>query len=120
MSKKEENPQYGFATVGVGGSEERKIKIVEFFQSTFKDNRVISVAELEDEQGYLLSVENPPSTGRSSVQKMWLSKESFIGFITASSMFWELKQVDMKKLVAESIVHNELQFSSSMESPFDK
>ena len=49
----------GSITVGIG-QEQRKIAIADFVQSTFKNNRTVSVCGLED-GSMVISVENPPS-----------------------------------------------------------
>lgn len=55
--------KYGRITYIDSEGLEKETDIVHLMQSTFKDNRVVSVAETELGT-YILSVENPKSTGR--------------------------------------------------------
>lgn len=91
---------YGYITVG-SKDEPKQINIIEFIQATFNDNRLITVAELED-GSYCLTVENPESSGRHSQNKMWLSKESFVGLLTTSMMFFEAKGENMQELIKQA------------------
>ena len=72
--------KYGVATVGLGTSQEREIPIEQCVKSLYKDNRLVSIVKLEDDS-FILSVENPGSSGRATQTSMWLSRESFISLI---------------------------------------
>ncbi len=103
---------YGKITVGVGTNEQRELQIVDFVQAHFKDNRIISVSQIED--GTLVGVvENPPSTGRNTQASIWLSKESFIGLLSTAMLYFNVKGEDIQKLLEESIQGNEVDYSFS-------
>lgn len=103
----------GEITVGVGSAVSEKIAIKDYVQTIHKDNRVISVSELVDDRGYILVVENPPSTGRSNQQQMWLSKESFIGIVTTSMMYLEMAGEDLINLAEQSVTGDTLSYKKS-------
>ena len=103
---------YGKITVGYGTSEQRELEIIDFVQANFKDNRVVSISQIED--GSLIgAVENPPSSGRCPQTSIWLSKESFIGLISTAMIYFNIKGEDMQKLLEESIKGNEVNYSFS-------
>jgi len=104
---------YGKVTVGVGSLEQKEINIIDFVQASFKDNRLITISTLENDEGYLLSIENPQSSGRNLTQNMWLSKESFMGLITTSFIFWNCKNVDLEKLLQMSVADNDVDYRIS-------
>ena len=104
---------FGCATVGFGTPFERKIKVIDCVQSRFKDNRVITVATLENNEGYILSVENLPSSGRATTQQMWLSEESLTGLMGAVHIFWKQKKMDVLELMKNCVIENEVHYSFS-------
>lgn len=110
---------YGKLTIGLGSAEQKELEITEFVQARYKDNRVIAVSKIEDET-FLLSVENPPSTGRESQVKMWLSKESMAGLMATIIIYLGASGVDYNKLMEESFVDGEVDFSFSdnLNNPF--
>lgn len=83
--------KYGTATVGVGKPEQREIPIADYIRFQFKDFRLLSVASLVDDEGYVVSVENPPSSGRTSGQNMWLSEESLSALFAAIVLYFKAK-----------------------------
>jgi len=89
--------KYGKVVTGSG-----ELEIIDFVQATFKDNRVITVATLED-GSYALLVENPESSGRNAVSKMWLSKESTLGLFSTISMLFEAKGIDMIEELRQTV-----------------
>lgn len=103
---------YGKVTVGVGSLEQRQLEIIEFIQARYKDNRVVSVAKLEDET-FVLGVENPRSTGRSDQATIWLSRESAIGLIATTLIYFTSEGVDFEKLLSDSLEKNDIDISYS-------
>ena len=95
--KTEEEHDYGTATVGHGTPFEKQIKVQDWVQARFNNNRLVSISTLVNNEGYILMVENPESSGRTS-QKMWLSEESFAATIATSHIFFECKKLDLVKL----------------------
>lgn len=92
MKDESKNNDYGHATVGAGTSTPKELKIIDFLQATFKNNRLASVTELED-GAFGLAIENPPSSGRSN-QTMLLSKESLLAVVSVTMLFLKLKGLD--------------------------
>jgi hypothetical protein len=84
---------YGTATVGYGTSDQREIKVIDFVKARFNDDRLISVCTLENNEGYIVSVENPKSTGRSN-QQLFLSSESFSAVFSTMTIFLQCKEFD--------------------------
>lgn len=115
---KDEKDDYGTVTVGYGKPDEKEIPIVEFIKSTYKDDRIVSVAKLEDDT-YVLSVENVTSSGRNPQNTMRLSKESFIGLLSTALLYLNVKGEDMIELTKQSIDGNMLRYHlSSNLKPF--
>jgi hypothetical protein len=108
-----EREYFGEATVATGTSFERKIKIISYMQANYKDNRLVSIVELENNEGYMLTVENPPSSGRNTQEKMWLSKESFIGLIGTAMMFYEGRNMNLGEELEKSVSGNDIHYSCS-------
>jgi len=50
---------YGKITIGYGTSEQKELQIIDFVQAHFKDNRVITISQIED-GSFVSAVENPP------------------------------------------------------------
>lgn len=78
---------YGKVTLAKGHPEERKVNIAALMQLDFEDGRKCIVAELAENNGYLLEVKNPSDSDRLPSTAMWLTKESFIGLVTTASLF---------------------------------
>lgn len=108
----EERKDYGSVTVGYGKPEEREIPIIEFIKSSYKDDRIVSVAKLEDDT-YCLSVENVASSGRNPSNTMRLSRESFIGLLATSLLYLSVKGEDMLELTKKSIDGDTLRYHLS-------
>lgn len=100
---------YGKITVGLGTENQRDIQITDFVQTFLKDDRKITVAELED-NSYTLSVENNPSGERSSQNMMWLTKESFIGLISTAVLYLNLKCEDMDEMLKQTIENDKVNY----------
>ncbi|WP_336716312.1 hypothetical protein [Chryseobacterium mucoviscidosis] len=107
-----ENENYGKVTVGFGSPEQHELEIKDFIQADFKDHRLISMAKLEDES-FLLSVENPPSSGRATQQAIRLSLESTIGLVSTVMLYFNKKGLDMDSLIQQAVETYEINFSIS-------
>ena len=103
---------YGKITVGYGGIGQKELQIVDFVQAHFKDNRIISVSQIED-GSLVCAVENPPSTGRNTQSTIWLSKESFIGLLSTAMLYFSVKGEDMQKLLEESVEGGKVDYTFS-------
>ncbi len=97
----------GKITVGYGSAEQKEIDILDFVQSTYKDNRVITAAGLED-GSMLISVENPASTGRAPQANIWLSKESVLGIISTCFLYFGSKGENIESLFLRSLKDKEI------------
>ena len=103
---------YGKITVGYGTIEQKELEIVDFVQAHFKDNRVISISQIED--GSLVGVvENPPSTGRNTQSTILLSKESLIGLISTAMIYFDIKGEDLDSLLQQSVSDNKIDYNCS-------
>lgn len=112
MTRKKEVSIRGKLTVGVGGSS-RELEIIDFVQAYFLNNRVVSVCSLED-GSIVISVENPPSSGRAAQSNIWLSKESVIGLMTTLFLYFGCKAEDIESLFRKTVENKDmLDFSYS-------
>ena len=102
----------GKITIGVGSSMQRDLEVTDFIQTVFPDNRIISVADIEDGT-IMCSVENPESTGRAPKQSMWLSKESFAGLISLGILYYSRKGIDLKEEIEDMLKAKEFQFRAT-------
>lgn len=101
------NMSRGKITVGAKSAEQKEIDILDFVQSVFKDNRVITVAGLED-GSMLISVENPESTGRASHATIWLSEESVLGVLSTCLLYFGCKGEDIESLFLNSLRNKDM------------
>lgn len=103
---------YGKITVGVGTPQQTDLEMVDFVQAKFKDDRTVTVSEIED--GSLIGVvENSPLSNRASQASIWLSKESFIGLMSTAMLYFNLKGEDMQELLKQSVDGNEVKYTFS-------
>lgn len=86
----EETKTYGTVRTSLG----EEINIIDFVITEFVDGRHISISTLENNKGFILNVENPPSSGRTN-QKMWLSEESFYGLYSTYAVYSQCKGVNL-------------------------
>lgn len=107
-----EDESLGCITVGVGTPHKREIQIEAFIQVDFPDHRVISVARLED-GSICTTVENTTSSGRNPQSSIWLSKESFIGMITAANLYLLRNGENVDQLLKDVIGNKDIAYSCS-------
>lgn len=110
MKNKKES--FGKITVGVGTALKRELKVVNYVQCKFKDNRVVTITEIEDGT-YTLAVENPESSGRSPQSSIWLTKDSFLSLLSASFIYWGCKGESPDTLLKQSLENNKIEYSFS-------
>ena len=103
---------YGAITVGTGTLNEHKIEIVDFIQAKYKDNRLVSMSQLED-KSFVVAVENPESSGRNTQATIWLSKESVIAMLSTCMMYFTAKEENINELLKESTEGNLINYSFS-------
>lgn len=100
----------GTVTLGVGLEEERTIQLVDMLRCEFKDHRVATVAKCE-EGNYLLSIEDPQSTGRCPLASMYLSEGSFMSLFFTADAFLLEKGIDhVQKWKEYSITGENLEY----------
>lgn len=104
--------KYGVATVGLGTSQEREIPIEQCVKSLYKDNRLVSIVKLEDDS-FILSVENPGSSGRATQTSMWLSRESFISLISTSFLYFGCAGENFAELLQDCVKKDCLDYDFS-------
>jgi hypothetical protein len=104
--------QKGKATVGYGTSEQREMEILDFFQSEYKDHRLITFCQLED-GSFVATIENPTSTGRSPQSNIWLSKESMIGLIATGLLYFESRGEKVSELLQQSVEKGMINYTFS-------
>lgn len=105
---------YGKATVGIGTTEMREIDILNYLQAQYKDHRLISIAQVEDDvESFIVTVENPESTGRATKQSIWLSKESLMGFVSAVMLYFTAKKENLDELLKNCVSDKEIGYSVS-------
>jgi len=93
----QEEDNCGYATVGYGSGDEREIPMDKLLQTNFKDGRKISIAELKNNEGYIISVENHKSSGRNLQNSVWLSPESLFGMISSIMMFTTMAGINLEE-----------------------
>ena len=103
---------YGKITVGYRTSEQKELQVIDFLQAKFKDNRVISISQIEDGT-FIGAVENPPSTGRNTQATIWLSKESLIGLLSTAMLYFNIKGEDLHSLLEQSVSSEDIDYSFS-------
>lgn len=87
----EESKNIGEITLGYGSDSARKVVITDMVRCEFADHRLVTVAHT-DEDAYLLSVENPQSTGRASQTNMYLTEEAQLLFFILTSYIWNITE----------------------------
>lgn len=97
----EDETNYGTVEVRGDGQPTKVLRVVDYLQADYADHRLISFAGLEDES-VLVSVENPPSSGRSTQPPMCLSQESFVGLVTTGLMYMSAKGMDMEAVMKKA------------------
>lgn len=104
----------------ITGKPEKEVGIIEYFQMDFIGGRHISVVELED-GNFLLSVENPISSGRNPMQTLVLTRESFIALGTVYNFFFSKRfNGGVEKMLEELKIGEEFHYSCSPNLSPDK
>jgi hypothetical protein len=101
----------GTVVVDSKGKRE-ELEVVDFLKASYRDNRLITVAGVED-GSFVLLVENPPSSGRSNDNKMWLSEESLLGVAQTILLYLGAKGEDLHALALKSVGNADIRYSYS-------
>lgn len=102
----------GSLTVGFNTPEQREIPIESFFRVYFADNRLCNCVKIKD-GSYVVSVENPESSGRNTKQQIWVSPESLLGMITAVLFHFESDGKDLMELMKKATKDNGFNYDFS-------
>jgi hypothetical protein len=105
--------EYGEATVGHGGIDERKVPIESWISAHYEDGRKISVIKFKEEKGYAFTVENHESSERSTKQQMWLSEKSMFALIATLNIHFLQDKVDPSKKLAEMVTNESVDYACS-------
>lgn len=118
-----ENPTYGGVVITGENGEKKTLKVVDFLRMEFADHRLISVSRLEDGESYLLTIENPASTGRATQTNLLLTMESYISLLTTALIFFEATGVNVEELLRKAINNKgvlDAEYSLGLKDFFDR
>lgn len=96
----------GTITIGYGSEHERKVKITNMVRCEFSDHRLVTVAKTE-EDCYLLSIENPKSSGREPQTSMYLTEGSAVALLSTYMLYLEHNEIDANELFKKYILNDE-------------
>lgn len=102
----EESKNIGEITLGYGSDSARKVVITDMVRCEFADHRLVTVAHT-DEDAYLLSVENPQSTGRASQTNMYLTEGSAAALFYTCILYLEHNGIDVNELFKKYILDDQ-------------
>jgi hypothetical protein len=94
--------------------EEEEVEIEEYFQTIFKDSRVITCCKLVDNRGYTIFVEDVQGL----VSKLYFSKENYIGLISTGVLFLSIITEDIKESFLNPIDKDVLEYKGSKKLEF--
>lgn len=105
----------GKITVGFGSDEQRELKVIDYVRAVYKDNRIVSISEIED--GSMIGI---VQSDRAEQAQIWLSKESYIALLATSFLYFQCKREDLLKMIEQSIDSKDLRyyFSDNLQ-PFE-
>lgn len=92
---------YGTVEVREAGQPTKVLRVVDYLQADYADHRLISFVGIEGD-AVLVSVENPPSSGRSTQHPMHLSQESLVGLVVTGLMYMSAKGMDMEAVMKKA------------------
>ena len=102
----EESKNIGEITLGYGSDSARKVVITDMVRCEFADHRLVTGAHT-DEDAYLLSVENPQSTGRASQTNMYLTEGSAAALFYTYILYLEHNGIDVNELFKKYILDDQ-------------
>lgn len=79
--KDKKRKSIGTVTLGTATDAQKVLEIEDVVRAELKDHRLVSIARTE-EDSYLLCIENPASSGRSTQQSMYLTEGSVIALFS--------------------------------------
>lgn len=118
MSKKE---NYGHMTAGSGSDEERKISIIGKIEIHLND-REVKLLELNNDEGYIISVEPHEDAEKLSKQDMWISEISLHAILSTLMGLMAVKDMspdDSLDIIKKAGMKN-VQITSNYKMPVKK
>ncbi len=103
---------YGEVKMGVGTDQPSTRQVVEFMRSEYKDKRYATVAKLDD-GSFLISIENPEGSERTTYVSMWLSKESLFALMTNTMFYFSKAGVDLDDMLKQSMAEGVVNYNCS-------
>lgn len=101
-----EDKNLGIVTIGYGSEYERQVKITNMVRCEFSGHRLVTVAKTE-EDCYLLSVENPTSSGREPQTSMYLTEGSAVALLSTYMLYLEHNGIEQNELFKKYILNGE-------------
>ena len=101
-----EDKNLGTVTIGYNSEHERQVKITNMVRCEFSDHRLVTVAKTE-EDCYLLSVENPASSGREPITSIYLTEGSAVALLSTYMLYFEHNEIDANELLKKYILNEE-------------
>ena len=108
MAKKKS--ELGYATIGCGSPDERKIAIDDYVSGFFVEGRTITICTLENNEGITVQILNPPTSGRTT-QQMWVSEKSLAGLFAALSLYYQKKNIPIEEILSSAVDGGELYYT---------
>lgn len=99
----EESKDIGEITLGFDNESARKVVITDMVRCEFEYHRLVTVA-YTDEDAYLLSVENPQSSGRATQSNMYLTEGSAVALLYTYILYLEHNGIDVNELFKKYIL----------------
>lgn len=108
----EEKTNYGEATLGVGGPEERKVPIESWMEGEFNDGRIVTVVKLQEDT-YALTVRNVGDNDRNPRQEMLLTEDSLLALMTIVQMHWYSSDRKPEEMLENAMKGKDIQYRMS-------
>lgn len=96
------------------GYATREVEITDWVRSTFKDHRLCSVIRTA-ENDFVLSVENPASSGRATQCNIHLTEDSMLAMMSAIFIYYQHHGIDITKCMEELVNSGSLNYEFSMD-----
>lgn len=96
------------------GMKSRQVEITDWVRSTFNDHRLCSVIRTE-EGSFVLSVENPASSGRATQCNIHLTEDSMLAMMSAIFIYYQHHGIDITKRMEELVNSGSLNYEFSID-----
>ena len=102
-------------TVEIGdGYKIRQVEMTDWVRSAYKDHRLCTVIRTA-ENSFVLSVENPTSSGRAAQSNIHLTEDSMLAMISAIFIYYEHHGIDITKRMAELVNSESMNYEFSID-----